>query len=48
MRTLEAGRLMPGQRVVVCSASDGRVVLDVDGRDVTVTSSVAGEVYVSV
>jgi len=48
MRTLEAGRLMPGQQVVVASASGGRVQLDVDGRDVVVDDVVAHEVYVSV
>jgi len=48
MRTLEAGRLMPGQRVTVSSAADGQVTLQVDGRGVVVQGTVADEVYVSV
>ena len=48
MRTLEAGRLLPGQTVHVDSAADGSVTLQVDGRDVVVLDAVADEVYVSV
>jgi DtxR family transcriptional regulator, Mn-dependent transcriptional regulator len=47
MRELEAGRLMPGQRVVVTDADD-RLELDVDGVTVVVETAVAAEVYVSV
>ncbi len=47
MRTLEAGRLLPGQEVVVAEDRDGDLVLRVDGRDVVVLGAVAAEVYVS-
>ena len=48
MRTLEAGRLLPGQTVHVAGTLDGEVRLQVDGRDVVVLGAVADEVYVSV
>jgi DtxR family Mn-dependent transcriptional regulator len=47
MRTLEAGRLMPGQTVLVGPSEGGWVTLQVDGRDVVVLGAVADEVYVS-
>lgn len=48
MRTLEAGRLLPGQRVLVAASENGEVALQVDGLDVVVADAVADEVYVSV
>ncbi|HEU0102303.1 MAG TPA: metal-dependent transcriptional regulator [Mycobacteriales bacterium] len=48
MRTLEAGRLLPGQQVRMGGVSNGSVTLQVDGRDVVVLGEVADEVYVSV
>ncbi len=52
MRELEAGRLLPGQRVVVTTPTDasvdGQLSLDVDGVTVVVGLDVAAEVYVSV
>ena len=48
MRTLEAAHLLPGQEAVVAASSDGAVVLQVEGRDVTLGCRVADEVYVSV
>lgn len=47
MRTLEAGRLLPGQTVLVGATEGGRVTLQVDGQDVVVLGAVADEVYVS-
>ena len=47
MRTLEAGGLMPGQRVTVGAVADGRRTLDVAGLGVVVDEVVADEVYVS-
>lgn len=47
MLALEAGGVLPGSTVLV-SANDGDVVvLDVDGTPVTLTTAVAGELYVS-
>lgn len=48
MRTLEAGRLLPGQKVVVGASGAGSMSLDVDGSVVVVADTVADEVYVSV
>ena len=51
MRALEAGRLLPGQRVVVTAPDDGAepvLSLEVDGVTVTIGMDVASEVYVSV
>ena len=50
MRALEAGRLLPGQLVLVAAAEDGTVTLRVDGLadPVGLASVVADEVYVSV
>ncbi len=48
MRTLEAGRLLPGQEVVVLTSGGHELVLQVDGREVAVMGEVADEVYVSV
>ncbi len=46
MRALEAGRLLPGQRVVVVDAGQGQVRLEVEGQEVVLDGSVADEVYV--
>ena len=48
MRTLEAGRLMPGQAVVVVSSGSDGLALEVDGREVVIAGAVGDEVYVSV
>ena len=52
MQELEAAGLMPGTHVVVsesdADSGDGRVHLQVSGRNVDLDSSVAAEVYVSV
>jgi len=48
MRTLEAGRLMPGQEVVVLATGSHELALQVDGRDIVVAGEIADEVYVSV
>jgi DtxR family Mn-dependent transcriptional regulator len=48
MRTLEAGRLMPGQEVVVLATGSHELALQVDGREVVVAGEIADEVYVSV
>jgi DtxR family transcriptional regulator, Mn-dependent transcriptional regulator len=47
MRELEAGRLLPGQRVTVTRTDEDGVVVDVDGVAVALDSETAREVYVS-
>ena len=47
MRELELGRLMPGQRLVVGEQILDRMVLHVDGVEVSLERAVASEVYVS-
>jgi DtxR family Mn-dependent transcriptional regulator len=47
MRTLEHGRLLPGQRVTVTRTDDEGVVVDVDGVAVALDGATAREVYVS-
>ncbi len=47
MLDLERGHLLPGQAVTRSAGEDDEVVLDVDGASVTLTRTVATEVYVS-
>lgn len=48
MRALEAGRVMPGQEVLVTTRSEGAISLSVLGEPVRLSRVVAGEVYVGV